>query len=232
MRLVTVKNLTDYYDERYAYSVKFNNEDKAVSKHFDSFADLIGRLRFKEFNIKTGEWIITQNGYEAFKLLDDKLFNRKPKFDSIISDAEKNITDYAEFGNNLKFPLYEYQKQIVKFAAETKNVLIVAPCGAGKTPVGLSIYLEAIKSGEITGCGLIVVKASLKTQWLMEVGKFTDFRAKIIQTHSTVKDEKIFREQFENADLFILNYETLRDKFVRKMLIQVEYPCYNNQLCN
>ena len=82
-----------------------------------------------------------------------------------------------------------------------------------------------MKSGEIKGCGLFVVKASLKTQWLMEVKKFTDLNARIIQTYASFKgaySEKRFREQFQGVDLLILNYETLRDKEVRKALHKVQ----------
>ena len=38
MKLVTVKNLNNYHDEKFLYSVKFNNEDKAVINYFDAFA--------------------------------------------------------------------------------------------------------------------------------------------------------------------------------------------------
>ena len=224
MRLVNVRQINDI-DEKYLYAVKFNNADKKVIKYFGDFADLIARLRSKKFDATTGEWIITQNGYDSFLNLDDKIFNRADVSAVEISATEKIVTDYEDMGKDLKLPLYDYQKQLIKFSLDALNALIVAPCGAGKTPVCLGIYGEAIKRKIISGCGLIVVKASLKTQWLMEVGKFTDFRAKIIQTHSTVKDEKIFREQFENADLFILNYETLRDKFVRKMLHKINPQC-------
>jgi len=40
----------------------------------------------------------------------------------------------------LKLLLYDYQKQLVKFSIDAKNALIVAPCGAGKTPVGISVF--------------------------------------------------------------------------------------------
>jgi SNF2 family DNA or RNA helicase len=49
-----------------------------------------------------------------------------------------------------------------------------------------------------------------------EVEKFSDYIAKAIETPSKVK--KKFDEQFENADLFILNYETLKNKQVAAKL--------------
>lgn len=51
---------------------------------------------------------------------------------------------------------------------------------------------------------------------MKEVEKFSDYIAKAIETPSKVK--KKFDEQFENADLFILNYETLKNKQVAAKL--------------
>lgn len=225
MKLVQIKNLNNYPDKRFLYAIKFNNDDKRVINHFDAFADLIARLRFKEFDINSGEWIITQNGYEAFEQLDKEIFHRETKPIMSIKATEKIISDYENIGRSLKLPLYEYQKQLVKFSVDAKSALIVAPCGSGKTPVGLAAYLESVERGIISGCGLIIVKASLKTQWFMEVKKFTNLRSKIIQTYATFKGDdadKNFHEQFENVDLLILNYETLRDKEVKKILHKIK----------
>lgn len=51
---------------------------------------------------------------------------------------------------------------------------------------------------------------------MKEVEKFSDYIAKAIETPSKAK--KKFNEQFENADLFILNYETLKNKQVAAKL--------------
>lgn len=226
MKLVKVRKLNDYPDAQYIYAVKFNNSDKKVIRHFDDFANLIGKLRLKKFDVSTGEWIITQNGYESFLNLDEKIFNRTI-FPPVIFDKieEKIITDYENIGNGLKLQPYDYQRQIMKFSLDAENSLIVAPCGSGKTPVGLGIYDEAIKQNKIFGCGLIVVKASLKTQWFMEIKKFTNYRAKIVQTYLTFKGKKAeedFQAQFKDVDLLVLNYETLRDDEVKKALHKIK----------
>lgn len=221
MQLVSVRKI-DNLDAKFIYAVKFNNSDKKVIKYFGDFANLLGKLRVKKFDLKTGEWIINQDGYESFLRLDDRIFNRADIPAVELGETEKKIiSDYRQMGEGLKLPLYEYQKQLVKFSLDSRNSLIVAPCGSGKTPVGLAVYDEAIKAGIISGCGLIVVKASLKTQWQMEIKKFTDYRAKIVQTYLTFKGKdaaKDFEEQFKNVDLLILNYETFRDREVRRVL--------------
>lgn len=90
------------------------------------------------------------------------------------------------------------------------------PCGAGKTPILVGVYHELRKNDITTKPGAIIVKASLKYQWVKEVEKFSDYRVKAIDTPSKAK--KKFDQQFEDADLFVLNYETLKnDKVVQKL---------------
>ena len=43
----------------------------------------------------------------------------------------------------------------------------------------------------IDGPAMFVVKASLKTQWLNEVSKFTDFKASVIETYKTKERKKL-----------------------------------------
>lgn len=176
----------------------------------------------------------------------------------------REVKDYmistGEVGSQMKLPLFPYQKEVVSFCLEKKDALIVLPCGSGKTPIGISLYLDARKRHIIDAPGLIVVKATLKTQWQKEIEKFSDLRAKKLDTEKAVtagfqskiraRQKKIdkllaentlsaikdietlnqeidtlqeqataaFAEQFEEADLLIANYETLRDQAVRKAL--------------
>ena len=164
-------------------------------------------------------------------------------------------------GASLKLPLFPYQEDIVSFCLNKGRALIAAVCGLGKTPCLIAIYADAVKQNKITGPGLIVVKASLKVQWLKEIEKFTDLRGKILDTEKacisniaakikriqkkidqlllfeksravdqeiaslttqrdTLQEEadRTFQNQFDDADLYIANYETLNDAAVRKEL--------------
>lgn len=107
----------------------------------------------------------------------------------------------------------------------------------------IGLFLEARKAGIIKGPGLIVVKTSLKPQWMTEVEKFSDLKAKIIPSsrlitplYSRSKKERendgdfmkgydtlmeadrVFMEKMKDADLYITNYETLNDENVRRVL--------------
>lgn len=200
--------------------------------------------------------IMRQNG--PFSYDADSLSWRVTKecFDKVKAYAVST----GEVGSQLKLPLFPYQKETVSFCLDKQDALIVLPCGSGKTPIGISLYLDARKRNLINGPGLIVVKATLKTQWGKEVEKFSDLKAKILDTEKAIcsningkirrRQKKIdellkkntlssnaeiasltkeidaleeeavkaFQGQFDGADLYIANYETLRDTVVRKEL--------------
>ena len=85
-----------------------------------------------------------------------------------------------------------------------------------KTPILIGIYHELRKRHLTDKPVAIVVKASLKYQWVQEVIKFSDYKVKAIDTPAKTKSK--FDNQFEDTDVFILNYETLKnDKVVAKL---------------
>ena len=55
----------------------------------------------------------------------------------------------GEVGSQLKLPLFPYQKETVSFCLDKQDALIVLPCGSGKTPIGISLYLDADLSPSI-----------------------------------------------------------------------------------
>ena len=147
----------------------------------------------------------------------------KKKAEFIISKNKNKVENYKNMGSHLKLEPYEYQKEIIKFCLDKENALIVAPCGAGKTPMMLGIFDEAKRAGKIKGPGIIVVKASLKNQWKEEVKKFTNYKAIIVNTMAKMKSNvNAFESQFVGNDLYILNYEALRDEKIRKQMKKVK----------
>lgn len=251
----------------YKYEVSFNNVVTNI-KHFNEFTQVLGKIRNKQFNLKTGGWLIEEDGLELFKALEDKLFPPKPtikdKMHKLMSKNIKQVSGWEDIGIGMKLEPYVYQKQVVKFIldkhgdGDSHDTLIVAPCGSGKTPIIISSFLECSHAGLIKGPGMIVVKASLKTQWKKEIEKFSGLRAGVVKTYSDsvsrelamiksrekkmekleevdparktlekeIKDikkiaKKKFEEQFKNIDLFILNYESLKDAKVSKAMLKI-----------
>lgn len=138
--------------------------------------------------------IISNNVYYAMPNFDEDggwIFHYN-KFNDIINAFDNKVhyeneyfpPKYNDIGKNMKLQPYDYQKEAIYYAIENKDALLVLPCGAGKTPIAIGIYLEARERGIISGQGLIVVKASLKKQWQKEVSKFSDFTSNILQTYS------------------------------------------------
>ena len=124
--------------------------------------------------------------------------------------------EWDDIGEGLKLTPYCYQKEAIKFAIDNHKALLILPCGAGKTIILIGIYHELRKRHLTDKPVAIIVKASLKYQWVQEVIKFSDYKVKAIDTPAKTKSK--FDNQFEDTDVFILNYETLKnDKVVAKL---------------
>ena len=184
LELVTVEKLSD--NGQYDYAVRLNEKSGKALRNFDMFAMLVGNFEYKEYDIEKDIWLIQASDYEKLEKLDAKLFPPKVKLgDKMASRFQtqvKEVSGWESMGEGMKLQPYPYQKEIIKFCLDAETALIVAPCGSGKTPCGIGLYLEGVKAGKITGPGMIVVKASLKLQWASEVRKFSNLRPRIVQT--------------------------------------------------
>ena len=149
----------------------------------------------------------------------------------IIDNQTKNILEsnysieyitvpWENIGAGLKYTPYDYQKEYVHFGSNNDNALFLAPTGAGKTMIAITLYNELKLAGKVSKPGIIVVPASLKYQWTKEVSKFSDLVAHSIDTPSKMK--KKFDAQFEDCDLLICNYETLKNKTVSEKLLNMD----------
>lgn len=129
----------------------------------------------------------------------------------------KNIWD--NMGSTMKLQPFPYQKEAIYHAIHNPNTLMILPVGSGKTPIAIGIFLELRNQGLTDKPGIICVKASLKYQWVEEVKKFSDLRVKAIETPSKARGKK-FDEQFEDTDLYVLNYETFKNEKVSSKLLE------------
>lgn len=218
------------------------------SDKFAEFIKIIVSIPSRKRDLKLKCWSIHEIHIE---LLQSKM--------EVTFDIKHVIENTDDVGCGLKLQPFPYQKEAIKFTLDVKEALIVLPCGTGKTPIMLGVYDELRRANKINSPALIVVKASIKYQWLKEVSKFTDYKAKVILNHREAtlnisikmkyrekklellqkdtienkdkikklkeeirqlkKDQKnAFESQFKDQDLFILNYETLKDKKVKDKL--------------
>ena len=173
--------------------VRYMGEDVAKCKEFISYMISIGARKKPQTPI----WILS-----------------KEHLDNITTKYEHKIIEnpWDNIGEGMKLSPYPYQKEAIYYAINNPNSLLILPTGSGKTPIGVGIVSEYDNDNPIIVC----TKTSLKYNWLQEISKFSDIPAKIIETPS--KAGKRFNEQFENCKIYVLNYETLKNKQVYEKL--------------
>lgn len=86
------------------------------------------------------------------------------------------------------------------------QMLLGMVMGAGKTPTTLGAIEALHEEGEVDRC-LVVVPASLKFQWLREIGKFTDAKATVIDGTKSKRDAQW--RMSTSSRYVIVNAETL-----------------------
>lgn len=173
---------------------------------FNYYINTIMSFKNRVYDFEVNKWYVLDNDLDDLKIKFNMI---KPKPKVIDKSLDK-------IGSNLKLKPYYYQKEAINYCINNDSCLLRLPCGSGKTIIGIGSFLER-KSKTKKLKGLIVVKASLKRQWLTEVSKFSDLTATIINTPSAAGKKK-FEEQFADYDLYIANYETLNNKEVKKKL--------------
>ena len=244
------------------YLIKFRGK----KQQFNEYINKIMKLPKKDWDLDNKCWSIPQGDLPLLqKFFKDIDFLEEIQLkDNNIVKSKRKITGYENMGKSMKLSPYNYQKEAIKFSLDSLNSLLVLPCGSGKSPIGIGIYLEAKEQKIIKGPGMIVVKASLKTQWAKEIEKFSDLKAIVIQTKSectsSIKDkikrrkeslkkgkfrgkiltdkqiqemreeilkleveiDYVFDEQFNNADLYVLNYEALKDPEIKAKMHKIK----------
>lgn len=75
--------------------------------------------------------------------------------------------------------LWPYQEEAAERMVDRGQMLLGMVMGAGKTPTALGAIEALYEDDEVERC-IVVVPASLKYQWLREIGKFTDAKATVI----------------------------------------------------
>jgi SNF2 family DNA or RNA helicase len=165
---------------------------------------LLAQYRDSVKRVNTDKWIIPN---EIVPLLEERCA------------VKRFVSPWKDIGKGLKYEPYEYQKETVFFGSEKNSALFLLPTGSGKSFIAITLYNELKQSNKVTTPGIIVVPASLKYQWVKEVSKFSDLVAHSVDTPS--KAGKKFDKQFEDCDLLICNYETLKNKAVAEKLKEV-----------
>ena len=106
-----------------------NTKDK-----IDDFLSLVNLFTSAHsYDLEMNGWVISLDEAYLLKSKDLELYpGLKEKMSTLITSKAKVVKDYENMGTGLKFPPYNYQKEIIKFILDTGCSLIVCPCGSGK----------------------------------------------------------------------------------------------------
>lgn len=164
------------FTENNNFYVRFTGNGRA---EFNKYVNII----FKNFKDIATYYPGEDYGWAFYKSYLDKVISVFNSY-GITYLNEARPLPWDNIGSNMLLSPYDYQKEAIYNAVNMEEALLVLPCGAGKTPIMVGTFLEAQEQGVIEGQGLIIVKASLKSQWQKEVSKFSNYKANILKTYA------------------------------------------------
>lgn len=118
--------------------------------------------------------------------------------------------------HNLLIEPYDYQKEGIAYAVEKKCCILGDEQGLGKTieAIGLLTATRAFPA-------LVVCPASLKINWQRELRKFGGLNAVILDDNNRATWQRFWEVKRADgrslAEVFIVNYESLRKFFVQRV---------------
>lgn len=118
--------------------------------------------------------------------------------------------------HNLLIEPYEYQKEGIAYALDKKRCILGDEQGLGKTveAIGLLTATRAFPA-------LVICPASLKINWQRELRKFGGLNAVILDDKNRATWQRFWEVKKQNgqpcAEVFIVNYESLRKFFVQRV---------------
>lgn len=116
----------------------------------------------------------------------------------ILSRTRKQVVDSA-------LPLWEHQRQTLKFALQSPVVFDTSDPGTGKTRAHLEAFQQRWQVGSSAKCLILAPKSLLRTAWFQDASKFTP-ELKCVIAYATNR-EKAFNEP---ADVYITNLDAVK----------------------
>ena len=115
----------------------------------------------------------------------------------------------------LKLELFPFQKQGVQYILNQKRLIIGDQPGLGKTA-------QAIAAIAAAGAypALIICPSSLKLNWKREIEMWTSRKSMILT--DTIKNTWTYFYEAKMADIFIVNYESLKKHFIDDIVQPVD----------
>lgn len=118
--------------------------------------------------------------------------------------------------HNLLIEPYEYQREGIAYALEKKRCILGDEQGLGKTVEAIGV-LTATRAFP----ALVICPASLKINWQRELKRFGGINSVILSNDNVNTWERWYELKLKDgrraAEVFIVNYESLRKFFVKKV---------------
>jgi SWI/SNF-related matrix-associated actin-dependent regulator 1 of chromatin subfamily A len=202
-------------DGRYNYAVRFDRYRKQVIDKLKSDVDVPGR----RWDAKQGAWIIPASGPAKAKL--DQLTYYVRHFEPVqwgsapVKTEEEKTYDLPELpaldrDHGLKIQPYPYQLEGIARGLQFKRFINGDDMGLGKT-------LQAIATVNLANAFpcLVICPNVVKVNWQREWHRFTDRKAAIMT--DSIRDTWTFFWKTGMNQVFIVNYESLKKYFVRRI---------------
>lgn len=196
------------------YGIKFDRFRQQVIDKFKEAVPVPGR----RYDSKTGLWLIPATAQAKAHL--DQFTYYVRRFEPVAwGNEEKKDEDIAfqipsmpklEDSHGLRINPYEYQKEGIARGLQLKRFINGDDMGLGKTLQSIA----TINKANAFPC-LVICPNVVKINWQREWAKFTDKKAMVLS--DSVRDSWPFFWQTEMNQVFIVNYESLKKFFVRKI---------------
>ncbi|MBO4906014.1 MAG: DEAD/DEAH box helicase [Bacteroidaceae bacterium] len=175
-----------------------------ASRYFDSLNTLLPEA-FETFGEFLREAQRIDASFRCYKDALDYVVEQRERIQRL-AIIDKRYDD-AALDRLLRFPLYSYQREGVRFAARKGRAILADEMGLGKTVQALATA-ELLRREHLVGQVLVLCPATLKFQWQHEIEHFTSSRAIVLESNATASHANALAE----ADFVIVSYASLQGK--------------------
>jgi len=186
---------------------------------------VVKNLGFSIYNAKTKEWEV------GLQYLSD-LITKLSMYDEITlnilpTNLNEDRADIVYPIEEIKTPLFDYQKDGVQFGLNHDKWLLLDATGLGKSLTMISLAYNLKMQGKINKVLVICGINALKTNWKKEIEKHSDLSCRILGEYKNKKGnlavggvkDRLAQLQSPIKEFFtITNIETLRDDNIIKEL--------------
>jgi len=196
----------------------FDKENFKLSFEFDKKLSSIAQsLPNRVFKKSVGGWIFPIADFFILKkLCKDNNVNLQATPDANKRYAEvamelksiKDLSDskdveYKPLGLKKDVKLFPFQKVAVKFIEKIQSGLVALDMGLGKSLIGIAIASDTIAKAKKRPRILIISPASVKYEWAIQIGKFTNYSYTIVGG----KDRE--KQYNKTTNFIVVNYDLL-----------------------